>query len=249
MGDLKKREITCASEFLAHISRDFADERGLIIFRGQSHDWKLVPKIARTPYQEYQGSFKDEEEVLDFFKRRAFPHLDRVPASDWHWLFIAQHHGVPTRLLDWTSNALVALWFAVRTDPNTTQQGVQDNHTPTVWAFEPTTDDWLNKLEASPFDIQRTQVVRPVHVTERIIAQSGYFSIHKRYEKKGFISFDERLLLEGEIEKYCVQRENIHRIQRELDRCGINESVLFPDLAGVSNYVTWHWARGHLTPK
>ena len=238
----KLLEITTASDFLAHISRDFGEEGGLIFFRGQSDDWDLVPKIARQPYAEFKGSFEDEQQALKFFKRRAMPHLKRLPSSEWDWLFIAQHHGMPTRLLDWTSNALVALWFAVRSDK---KGGLQDNINPTVWAFEPTRDDWLNELEGSPFMIQRTQVVRPFHVTERIIAQSGYFSIHKQYEKKGYIPFDDKLLIEGTILKYYVQRKNAQRILKELDRCGINDSVLFPDLIGLSSYVSWRWSQGN----
>jgi len=52
------------------------------------------------------------ERMLEEFKRKARPFLEFIPSNDFEWLFLMQHYGVPTRLLDWTTNALVALYFA-----------------------------------------------------------------------------------------------------------------------------------------
>lgn len=61
--------------------------------------------------------------MLDAFKRRARPYIDQIPQNDFEWMFVAQHHGLPTRLLDWSTSPLVALYFAVANAPTCTGDG------------------------------------------------------------------------------------------------------------------------------
>jgi type I restriction enzyme M protein len=55
--------------------------------------------------------------MLEKFKREAIPYLTIKPNDDWDWLALAQHHGLPTRLLDWTQNPLVAVGIASTSCP------------------------------------------------------------------------------------------------------------------------------------
>src|SRR5271166_6025446 len=90
------------------------------IFRGQPQQWPLLPTLFRDkPIDAVRrlGDFKSlETKVLNLFKSRADPFLTVVPKSEFDWIVLAQHHGCPTRSLDWTENPLVALFFASETD-------------------------------------------------------------------------------------------------------------------------------------
>src|SRR5688500_6524171 len=74
------------------------------LFRGvTSVEHSLVPSVGRRR-DGYSYSRKLENELFEQFKREALPFLPQRPSSDWEWLALAQHHGVPTRLLDWSES-------------------------------------------------------------------------------------------------------------------------------------------------
>jgi len=120
-------------------SWDVAPEESLW-FRGQRDAGQsLRPSVYRARY--------DEDELRYDFARRAvqFP-LGWRPASDWEWYFLMQHYGVPTRLLDWSEGALLALHFSLRAHEGATDAA--------VWMLDPW---WLNRET-----LRRTGLLRRV---------------------------------------------------------------------------------------
>ena len=140
-----------------------------VIFRGVSDadNSKLIPRFGRL-VSDRRSVYKIETQMFRLFKDQSRPYLDSVPTNDWEWLALAQHHGLPTRLLDWTRNPLVAAYFAVEK----THEGDS-----AVYVYESSTFIDTTK-EPDPFKIASVGKFIPVHITRRITAQGGLFTIH-----------------------------------------------------------------------
>jgi hypothetical protein len=119
-------EIGSFEEYLQTVRNELPESRKY--FRGQtklvSAGYQLKPSIGRYDHLLSKSLRERDEiecEVLDVFSNHLVTHVQHLPRTQWEALAIAQHHGLPTRFMDWTTNPLVALYFSVRetkTDDN-----------------------------------------------------------------------------------------------------------------------------------
>ena len=208
----------------------------IFIYRGVSKsNFELIPKMGRyieadksrdssllniLTLQRLSLIGETEKKLLDAFKRYARPYLSFQPKDDWEWLAVAQHHGLPTRLLDWTRNPLVAAFFAVEThfkDDGAIYVNKESEYV--------VTDN-----QPDPYQISTTVRYLPSHLTKSIAAQSGIFTIHPDLK----IPYDS-----ADLDKLIITKDTKCTLKTKLAKYGIHRASLFPDLDGLCAYLRW----------
>lgn len=208
-----------------------------LLFRGQPIDKPLLPKIARF---KFKGDLLNHEQLmLREFRRGILPLSEFHPDNPWDMLALAQHHGLPTRLLDWTYSALVALWFAVHV-PDYSK--IRKNQRGVVWVFLPDVDQFINvEKDEDPFSNGITKIFRANNVSRRISAQSGLFTTHKINMKNKVIPLERNGLYSGRLAKILIPASQFLDIKKSLNILGINQSTIYPDLDGFCAHIQWRF--------
>jgi hypothetical protein len=195
------------------------------VFRGQKQKWALRPSVGRN--KGYNAS--RELQLFNEFRRLASPFVDSSKlSSDWDWLFAAQHHGLPTRLLDWTSNPLVAAYWACQPSPH----GKRDGE---IIAVRVADVGILSEQDAkeSPFSIQANAFVYPSAIAPRIGAQKGLFSVHAVPNKNWILrNRTERLTITSGDKAYFLNL---------LYGLGVDAAMIMADLDGLAKNLCWRY--------
>lgn len=244
--------ITNLPEFLHTL--EFFEQQHIArwLFRGHPEEkYKLVPSLFRY---DISDTFSEWERIEDYiltkFKREAMPYLHNyIPQDEEEWLALAQHHGLPTRLLDWSMNPLVALFFASESSPNFNAD---------VWCygFPSTNNCWTESTYIARYltsDVRTnqffdgTRLLYPPHISPRITNQSGCFTYHecpKRGEK--FIPLEERTNnLFGELIRIKVGAEFKSIILHQLYQIGMHRGLIYPGLDGLSHRIKFELEGKH----
>jgi hypothetical protein len=205
---------------------------------------KREDKLRKFPVKE-----PDEDEIRHGFKSRAIQLMPtgRLPENDKEWYFLMRHYGAPTRLLDWTDGALLALYFAVTT--------LTEPHDVAVWVLDP---KWLNKKFDHPLDgvalpewsetspwfpkpfeeelyPQTPLAIDPPHIAPRVAVQRSHFTNHGKdpdtNHGKDLDGLD-KLAKESSsrLVKITIPGGDVIEVLDDLRTFGISETTVYPAL-------------------
>lgn len=230
--------------------------KGAYIFRGEPSDSNsLITSYGRNYGTHYQI---EERLLINFHKYGQFIDNKLTKSTIWEQLIFAQHHGLPTRLLDWTFSPLIALHFAVNI--KTRDDKIEDS---VIWGLNISEiNDTLpikyrsaldktkgtlftlelikqlaKDLEEYDYDMANQSFIalEPPSLDERIINQYALFTLLP----KGIPSMEDYIRKSSTIHalKIIVPKEIQWELRSMLDRININERVLFPGLDGLSQWL------------
>lgn len=235
------KKITSVSDLIAELNHIRDPNRGPIWFRGHSDaSWSLLPN-----YDRMKTSTK-ETELLNRFRQNANLLLSQSSAlpNDFGWMFLMQHYGVPTRLLDWSESPLVALYFALmdKNEVAATKDGALwilyplelNAHSTSDEVYIPSfEDDWLANYSVAQYSKGKDLGILPIAAiatrnNPRIQAQLGVFTIsHRKRVPVEKIEGGQHCV------KLIIPKAAKKRLTDELRTLGITKFQIFPELASI----------------
>lgn len=223
------------------------------VYRGDGDaSWPLLTSLDKLGGRGSPHSKADlEEHILRNFIRYSRPHFTTPPINEWEVMVAAQHHGLPTRLLDWTYSPLVAAHFATVSGQGDSDRAIwrldwksvhrffglpelalliQDlegilggNRPMTPWSL------FSGQKDSKPFAC----MFEPPSLNPRIVAQSATFTLCSD-KRVPFDRFLEGHGLGSALTKFIIPAREAARFRDQLDLVSVDERRLFPDLDGVA---------------
>lgn len=265
-----QKSVTTISEFVEWVEEvgdSFTTTEGYEApwFRGHgSQHYVLTPTLYRT--DEGRSKFADDE-LRNEFMRKALPLVaERAPRDDWEWYFLMQHYRAPTRLLDWTDSALVALYFALTSYSPSAGAEIH----PVVWALNPwVLNRFQNRTDGSPLgadwplikdylppvfegdSLPRFPIaIDPNYAAQRMLVQHSHFTVHGS-DTRSFEMMQKHLSLDDGLCGVDISFEvqELDRWRWHLTLLGITETTIFPDLEGLARELRLEYQIDRSRPK
>ena len=228
--------------------------------------YRGLPNAAYHLQTSLQRNCGDKREALEKCLLRNFAkyameteHGARIATNDWTKMIIGQHHGLPTRLMDWSYSPLVALHFAL----SESNPADFDKHDCTVWKINCVdlhdtlpddykmllgspqtaylyTVDMLSKIPLEGYDADMEKgesllLLEPPSIDQRIVNQYSYFTVIPSYMDCMEEFLAEKL--EKTTVRYVIDKSLRWRIRDMLDQMNINERILLPGLDGLAAWL------------
>ncbi|WP_298975068.1 FRG domain-containing protein [uncultured Roseobacter sp.] len=237
-----------------------------MLFRGQSDaDWELVPSlyrqgigginVGRGPRHNERAYDAVEKRISNRFFSEGYPFLTTIERSTRNDLAIMQHFGCPTRLLDWSRDPLVALYFALYSS--------KENTDAALYLISPTGQIGTTIDGPYPAGLPhrgRLMMIAPSTIDRRVIAQKSMFTIQSFGENElEFTPLDRReILRETPVNptdpheqttafvKFIIPNGRKWYLMDRLLSMGVNHATLFPGLEGIGSSIAHAVRHRHL---
>jgi len=263
MATLKTKTVVSLKTYIAFVEGLRANRNGPLWYRGcgkVTHE--LKPSIYRHKGSKSIEDFIGLEKLLiERFRQRSIPFHSRSTTDPWECLFLMQHYGIPTRLLDWSESPLMALFFAVTCACH--KLGAHGkpvfNGDAAIWVLDPvqwnkqavdlrsftgavvTTDD-PNANAYKPIGDISTMKSYPIaiygaHNSQRIVAQRGVFVCFGKDTRPMEATYAQERFPADCLMKVTVERGRLPHFYDALRPHGLTDSVVFPDLDGLAREI------------
>jgi hypothetical protein len=183
-------------------------------------NFELIPSVGRLGIKDLKTLVQIEKSIFEQFKSKSPMYIDVAPSNQFEWLSLAQHHGLPTRLMDWTYNPLIALFFAVENESNTNAA---------VYSAYPSGGLTLETILNSPEGIFNTEK-QAIHLVPdrkhmRFQNQNGLFTLHPDPRKCN---------IKNIVTKILIPAGSREEIRWRLRKIGITKAFVYNGLDGLS---------------